>query len=60
MLERYTLRRNRVPDPRAPVRTAAYSNCRVFSSRQELGWLMPGAQYCTGIGQRKVHHSPWL
>src|SRR5207249_8347683 len=22
--------------------------------------LMRGAQYCTGIGQRIVHHSPWL
>ncbi len=23
----------------------------------KLGRLMPGAQYCTGIGNRKVHHS---
>jgi hypothetical protein len=22
--------------------------------------LTRGAQYCTGIGQRKVHHSRWL
>jgi hypothetical protein len=26
------------------------------SSRLEPDPLMPGAQYCTGIGQRKVHH----
>ncbi len=24
----------------------------------ERDMLMPGAQYCTRIGQRKVHHSP--
>ena len=26
-------------------------------SARDLGHVMPGAQYCTGIGNRKVHHS---
>jgi hypothetical protein len=26
--------------------------------REILRGLTPGAQYCTGIGQRKVHHLP--
>jgi hypothetical protein len=29
----------------------------VFSATEWLVTVMPGAQYCTGIGKRKVHHS---